>query len=120
MRAAVAALAVVVLVGGCAADDEAKAEAVQLALAKPVAGGSLGDCLNIAGYDVRPDYLQEFTIKAPGDAWWRVAFQNEKDTGADFVHVGVNTNADIVVPYKEEDTGTLAGLNCAVSGRTVL
>lgn len=94
--------------------DSDKADIVDLALRKVVVGGQLGDCLNIAGYDVDPKFLQGSIITAPGDGWYRVAFQNEKDTGK-FIHVGVNVKASTVVPYKAEDQAQLSAVGCALN-----
>lgn len=103
---------------GCASDAE-KQEAARQALNKIVVGGTLGDCLNIAGYDVRPDYVADGTITAPGDGWWRVAFQNEADSGQ-FIRVGVNTEGSLVIPYKRDDKAALEAIGCAVNGPTLL
>lgn len=101
---------------GCASDAE-KEVAARQALDKLVVGGTLGDCLNIAGYDVRPDYVADGTITAPGDGWWRVAFQNEADSGQ-FIRVGVSTSLGVVGPYESDDKAALEAVGCAVNGPT--
>jgi len=53
------------LLSGCGSSDADKAKAADYALSMSLPGGSLSNCLNIAGYDVRPDYVKEGTIRAP-------------------------------------------------------
>ena len=59
------------------------------------------------------------TIKAPGDDWWRVSFQNETDTGQ-FIHIAVNTKMRLFAPYKDEDKTALKAIGCSVGERTFL
>jgi hypothetical protein len=99
---------------GCSS-DKSKELAVSDALSKMIVGGSLGDCLNIVGYDVDPAHLKGGTISLNGDHWYRVAFQNERAPDK-FIHVGVNTKTGQVVAYRQGDKTALATAGCAING----
>jgi hypothetical protein len=111
---AVCGIALVVLTG-CNSDDKGKELAASKALAKIIVGGTLGDCLNIVGYDVDPSHVKNGTIPASGDHWCRVGFQNEK-APSKFIHGGVNTDTGQVVAYKQGDKTALAAVGRAING----
>lgn len=112
-RLAFAALPVLALVacGGPSAND--KASAVTTALGWQISGGTLGECLDRAGYDVTPDFVKDSVQAALDEGWFRVGFiSNSHDT----VHVGVDVPDKRVVPYEASDASGLTSVGCGVFG----
>jgi hypothetical protein len=58
--------------------------------------------------------VRDGTIRAPLANWWRVGFQDEKDTGQ-FIHVGVNVKSGEVVAYEDSDRAELLAAGCSLT-----
>jgi hypothetical protein len=116
---AVAIAAALMLLSGCAAMDKDKADAANFALNKVVVGGTLGECMNAAGFNVKAEDLAGGAVVA-GTDWWRITFEPKKAGAAVPVRMGVHTGGNsIVVPYAESDRTLLDAIPCAVNGRSI-
>jgi hypothetical protein len=101
-------------VAGCGGpSDQDKAEVAKVATGWHISGGTLGQCLSKAGYDVSPDFVKGSVQSAIDKGWYRVGFIS---SGHDAVHVAVDLPDKRVVPYKAEDSKALSALGCGVYG----
>jgi len=116
VRVVVGALACVLVMAGCGGGGngaEAQA-AVSTALHKQLVGGTLGDCLDTAGFVVDPDQVK---AASPGsDGWARVDFASATDSTVT-VHVAVSTDAGAVIPYGSYDQQQLTKMGCDLGAK---
>jgi hypothetical protein len=100
----VVSLALAVLSLTACANEEEQQAAVDVALAK------VGDCLNIAGYDVRPEKLKEDAGPGTPDTDVRLIFHSE--TGADPVRILVTIESQDILALDGGDADRLQQAGC--------
>lgn len=104
VRAIIGLLALVSLLTACGGPSEEEAQA-----AIDVALNRIGDCLNIAGYDVNPDHQADNVIAGTEG---RVGLMFHSEQGAEPIHVEIDMDTQTVHPFSDEDVQRLTSAGC--------
>jgi hypothetical protein len=112
--ALVAPAACAALLGGCSSgvDSEESTAAIHTAVSKQIVGGTLGDCLDLAGFTVDPDAVK---TGYASEGWIRVEFVDKDDPNV-AVRLAVSTDTSAVMPYGSHDQEQLGKSGCALNG----